>query len=101
LEQRAVPVLWAAGIAKAFPFVIKQELYILHVAIVVFFNICLATSMWLIWSLGFVSFAHAGFMGIGAYTSRCSSPAWGCPCGSELLPALWWARSSPWWSACR
>jgi branched-chain amino acid transport system permease protein len=80
-----LPILigWIAGIAilLAFPFVISQERYVLHVAIVIFFNICLATSMWLIWSLGFVSFAHAGFMGIGAYTSalfliRLGLPLW-------------------------
>jgi len=78
-----IVLLWAAGIALllAFPFIVNQELYILHVAIVMFFNICLATSMWLIWSLGFVSFAHAGFMGIGAYTSalfllRLGLPLW-------------------------
>ncbi len=78
-----VVLLWAAGIALllAFPFLINQERYILHVAIVIFFNICLATSMWLIWSLGLVSFAHAGFMGVGAYTSalfflRLGLPLW-------------------------
>jgi branched-chain amino acid transport system permease protein len=78
-----VVLLWLVGLALllAFPFMINQERYILHVAIVVFFNICLATSMWLIWSLGFVSFAHAGFMGVGAYTSallliRLGLPLW-------------------------
>jgi branched-chain amino acid transport system permease protein len=78
-----IVLLWVAGIALllAFPFIVNQELYILHVVIVIFFNICLATSMWLIWSLGFVSFAHAGFMGIGAYTSalfflRLGLPLW-------------------------
>jgi branched-chain amino acid transport system permease protein len=78
-----VVLLWAAGIGLllAFPFLVNQERYILHVGIVIFFNICLATSMWLIWSLGFVSFAHAGFMGIGAYTSalfllRLGLPLW-------------------------
>jgi branched-chain amino acid transport system permease protein len=78
-----VVLLWiiAVAILVAFPFIINQERYVLHVAIVVFFNICLATSMWLIWSLGFVSFAHAGFMGVGAYTSalfliRLGLPLW-------------------------
>jgi branched-chain amino acid transport system permease protein len=41
----------------------------MHVAITITLNVALATSMWMIWSLGFISFAHAGFMGIGAYTS--------------------------------
>ena len=78
-----VVLSWIAGmvILLAFPFIISQESYVLHVAIVIFFNVCLATSMWLIWSLGFVSFAHAGFMGIGAYTSalfliRLGLPLW-------------------------
>ncbi len=78
-----IVLLWVIGIALllAFPFLISQERYILHVAIVIFFNICLATSMWLIWSLGLVSFAHAGFMGVGAYTSalfflRLGMPLW-------------------------
>jgi branched-chain amino acid transport system permease protein len=82
-SPQLIVLLWIVGIAilLAFPFIINQERYILHVAIVIFFNICLATSMWLIWSLGFVSFAHAGFMGIGAYTSalfllRLGLPLW-------------------------
>jgi branched-chain amino acid transport system permease protein len=74
---------WAIGLGLllAYPFIISQEKYPIHVAITIFFNISLATSMWLIWSLGFVSFAHAGFMGIGAYTSalfliRLGLPLW-------------------------
>ena len=51
------------------PFLSNHDNYILHVGISIAFNIALATSMWLILSLGFVSFAHAAFMGIGAYTS--------------------------------
>jgi len=51
------------------PFIAKQDKYILHTGISIAFNVALATSMWLVWTLGFVSFAHAGFMGIGAYTS--------------------------------
>jgi len=65
----------------AFPFIIGQARYTEHVAITICFNVAMATSMWLIWSLGFVSFAHAGFMGIGAYTSalfliRLGLPMW-------------------------
>jgi len=52
-----------------FPFLSGHDNYFLHVGISIAFNIALATSMWLILSLGFVSFAHAAFMGIGAYTS--------------------------------
>jgi branched-chain amino acid transport system permease protein len=80
---RPAVLAWIAFVALllSFPYLIGQETYILHVAIVMFFNTCLATSMWLIWSLGFVSFAHAGFMGIGAYTSalfliRLGLPLW-------------------------
>ncbi len=51
------------------PFLSGHDKYILHTGITIGLNIALATSMWLIWSLGFISFAHAAFMGIGAYTS--------------------------------
>jgi len=63
--------LWLGAIALAFllPVLCGYDKYILHVGITIAFNIALATSMWLIWTLGFISFAHAGFMGIGAYTS--------------------------------
>lgn len=63
--------VWLVAIALAFllPVICGYDKYILHVAITITFNIALATSMWLIWTLGFISFAHAGFMGIGAYTS--------------------------------
>jgi len=62
---------WAALILLAlfFPVICSFDKYLLHVAITVILNVSLATSMWLIWSLGFISFAHAGFMGIGAYGS--------------------------------
>lgn len=53
----------------AFPFLCNFDKYFLHVAITISLNVALATSMWLIWTLGLISFAHAGFMGIGAYTS--------------------------------
>lgn len=49
--------------------VITQQEYILHIGISIALSLTLAVSLWLLWSLGFVSFAHAGFMGIGAYTS--------------------------------
>jgi branched-chain amino acid transport system permease protein len=90
-----IVLFWAVGIVLllSLPFMVNQERYILHVAIVIFFNICLATSMWLIWSLGFVSFAHAGFMGIGAYTSalfllRLGLPMWVGFWGGALVAAL-------------
>lgn len=52
-----------------FPILCSFDKYLLHVAITISLNVALATSMWLIWTLGFVSFAHGGIMGIGAYTS--------------------------------
>lgn len=63
--------MWAIFFVAALlaPVIFNYDKYLLHVGISISFNIALATSMWLIWSLGFVSFAHAGFMGIGAYTS--------------------------------
>jgi branched-chain amino acid transport system permease protein len=74
-------ILIGFGLLLAFPFIIHQARYPLHVAITICFNISMASSMWLIWSLGLVSFAHAGFMGIGAYTSalfliRLGLPLW-------------------------
>jgi branched-chain amino acid transport system permease protein len=56
-------------LAAIFPLLVNFENYLLHVGITIALNVALATSMWLIWTLGLVSFAHAGFMGIGAYTS--------------------------------
>jgi branched-chain amino acid transport system permease protein len=63
--------IWLIAVAFAFllPVICSYDKYILHVGITIAFNIALATSMWLIWTLGLISFAHAGFMGIGAYTS--------------------------------
>lgn len=63
------------------PFLVGFDLYLVHVGIMISFNVALATSLWLIWSLGLVSFAHAGFMGIGAYASalllhRLGLPMW-------------------------
>jgi len=82
-----------AALLLAFPFIIRQARYPLHVAITICFNISMATSMWLIWSLGFVSFAHAGFMGIGAYTSalfliRLGLPMWVGMWAGALMGAL-------------
>lgn len=51
------------------PVIFRQEDYVLHVFITIAINTSLAASLWLLWTLGYVSFAHAGFMGIGAYTS--------------------------------
>lgn len=60
-------LLLLAGLAL--PVAVGFDKYLVHVGITIALNVALAASLWMIWSLGFVSFAHAGFMGIGAYTS--------------------------------
>ena len=64
-------IAWAAllALAAVAPFLVNFDLYFIHVGIIITFNVALATSLWLIWTLGVISFAHAGFMGIGAYAS--------------------------------
>lgn len=73
MEQTALAYKFAWGalmiVALALPVLVGFDKYFIHVAIIIALNVALATSMWMIWSLGFISFAHAGFMGIGAYTS--------------------------------
>lgn len=63
---------------------ITHDQYILHIAIAVALNIGMATSMWLIMTLGLVSFAHAGFMGVGAYTSALLFLRLGWPFGLTI-----------------
>ena len=50
------------------PLFVKDQ-YILRNLIFIFIHIILAASLWLIITTGQVSFCHAGFMAIGAYTS--------------------------------
>lgn len=57
-----------AILALAIP-VLTQDSYYLHVGGSIAQNIILATSLRLILTTGQLSMAHAGFMGIGAYTS--------------------------------
>lgn len=70
-DSKTAKLGWLAALAFAFlfPVLCGYDKYLLHTGITIAFNIALATSLWLIWTLGFISFAHAGFMGIGAYTS--------------------------------
>jgi len=82
-KNKLAIISWAVLLIFAFllPVICNYDKYILHTGISIAFNVALATSMWLIWTLGFVSFAHAGFMGIGAYTSallftRLGWPLW-------------------------
>lgn len=64
-------IAWVAllAVAVVIPLLVNFDPYLIHVGIVIAFNVALATSLWLIWTLGVISFAHAGFMGIGAYAS--------------------------------
>jgi len=57
------------AVALIAPLVTGFDRYLLHVGITICFNVALVASLWLIWTLGVISFAHAGFMGIGAYAS--------------------------------
>jgi branched-chain amino acid transport system permease protein len=67
------------------PLFIKEP-YDLHILITIFINIMLATSLRLIMTTGQVSFAHAAFMGIGAYTSTLFIMKLGLSFWSSLLP---------------
>jgi branched-chain amino acid transport system permease protein len=46
-----------------------RDPYWLHVYIVTCMNICLATSLRVLWNVGLLSCGHAAFMGLGAYSS--------------------------------
>jgi len=69
--SRASRLAWLVLFAAALlaPLLVGFDRYLLHVGITICFNVALVASLWLIWTLGVISFAHAGFMGIGAYTS--------------------------------
>lgn len=71
LTERPNRIAWGLllGAALVAPLLVGGDLYLIHVGIMISFNVALAASLWMIWSLGVISFAHAGFMGIGAYTS--------------------------------
>ena len=58
------------------PVFIKSEYY-LHILILCAINIILASSLRAIATVGQVSLGHAGFMGIGAYTSAILSMKYG------------------------
>lgn len=95
--------LWIAlaAFAVIYPVAVGFENYLLHVGITISLNVALATSMWLVWSLGLISFAHAGFMAIGAYTSallftKLGWPMWiGMAMGAAVAGAAAVAISLP------
>ncbi|MBX3596749.1 MAG: branched-chain amino acid ABC transporter permease [Rhizobiaceae bacterium] len=64
-------IAWGALLLVALlaPIIVGFDPYLTHVGIIIAFNVALATTLWMIWSLGVISFAHAGFMGVGAYAS--------------------------------
>lgn len=61
-----VPLLIA--VLLALPLAVSDT-YLLHVMILIFLNVMLATGMWLLGITGLISFGQAGFMFIGAMTS--------------------------------
>lgn len=71
ISERPSHIAWGILliVALAAPVLVNFDLYLIHVGITIAFNVALATSLWMIWTLGVISFAHAGFMGIGAYAS--------------------------------
>jgi len=77
--------LFAAIFLSLIPLIIRGDEYIMHTIITISFNVGMATSMWLLWTLGFVSFAHAGFMGVGAYTSAVFLLKFGWPFWATFL----------------
>jgi branched-chain amino acid transport system permease protein len=62
------PVLSLVGLLLLTPAFVHDP-YLLHVMIMIFLNVMLAGSMWLLGITGLISFGQAGFMFIGAMTS--------------------------------
>ena len=46
-----------------------SEPYVLHVVIVVLINVVYAEALYVIMRMGYLSFGHAGYIALGAYTS--------------------------------
>jgi branched-chain amino acid transport system permease protein len=61
-------VLLLIALLLVAPLVVHDP-YLLHVMILIFLNVMLASSMWLLGITGLISFGQAGFMFIGAMTS--------------------------------
>ena len=75
----------------AVPFFIPlfiESRYSMHILIMILINIILATSLRLIMTTGQVSFAHSGFMAIGAYTSTLLVTKMGLSFWVTLLPVI-------------
>ena len=73
------------------------EPYILHVAIVVLINVVYAEGLYVIMRMGYLSFGHAGYIALGAYTSALLSTelgvsVWlGFPAGGLVAALFAWA----------
>ena len=66
---------WLVGVLVAvvlltLPMLLENQFYLHHVTIIFLFSV-VALGYWLIYRTGQVSFAQAGFMMIGAYTTAC------------------------------
>jgi branched-chain amino acid transport system permease protein len=87
--MKRYPFLMITLVLAVLPFLIGDP-YWLHVYIMTCLNICLATSLRVLWNVGLLSCGHAAFMGIGAYTSALLakgiglSPWLGMPAGGAL-----------------
>lgn len=79
IQPGAIANLLWIGLAVAFPLIVRGDGYFLHVAITIFFNIIFAITMWMIYQVGAVSFAHAGFLGLGAYVAGILATKVGLP----------------------
>jgi branched-chain amino acid transport system permease protein len=72
------------------------EPYLLHVAIVVLINVVYAEALYVIMRMGYLSFGHAGYIALGAYTSallatKLGVSVWlGFLAGGAVAAALAW-----------
>ena len=88
-----IPILIA--VLLAVPLAVSDA-YLLHVMILIFLNVMLAASMWLLGITGLISFGQAGFMFIGAMTSALLTKDLGMSFGSRCRSApspRGWLRS--------
>lgn len=73
------------------------EPYVLHVAIVVLIHVVYAEALYVIMRMGYLSFGHAGYIAVGAYTSvllatNLGASVWlGFVAGGVVAAALAWA----------
>jgi len=79
-------------LALVIPLLVRNSYY-LHVLIMMFLNIILATSLYLVFTTRQISATHAAFMGLGGYTSailtmRLGFPFWAAFPLAGVLPAI-------------